>query len=578
MALNNLFSSTIQAVSGVAQAINQLSLPVQRTPIDDQIESACNPNRYEPDLARNLEICDIINTKGGSYPRDAAMSIVRLVNNRNDNVSSLALELLDICVKNCGFPFQLQVASKEFLNELVKRFPEKPPLVYPRNQRRILELINQWQLTFVQNGKYKDDLRHIGDMYRLLLSKGYRFPGVAQSQVAVLTQPAETLRSADEMEEEDTIVKKAKLQELLRRARPGDLEEANRLMKELVGEEGQVDYKAKEREELDRIEDKTKMLESVLQGIGTAAELHQADGVEDLFIQCKAAQVKVVKLIESREDDDHLQRLLNLNDLLNRVVQRYSTIEHGGPVSPAPQQSSLISLSPTTSPHAKPAQAPAGPVNVMDDLLGLSFGGVQAGSGGIAPPSYQLTAGGNGSMSLLDEGAIFLGNNSPVRGMSPHVTSMTPPLFGASSSPPTVSTASPPNTGAIDILGLATPPTSAGTPTAATSSARSGSPATHHSRPGHVDVYCAFSNRTLTPILSLSWQVAASKGVTLRMEPLSAQVLPPSSTNGAFNKFGADFDPATVSLTDAKVKFRLGFMSNGVNLEQEGVFSLVPSS
>lgn len=110
----------------------------------------------------------------------------------------------------------------------------------------------------MQNGKYKDDLRHISDMYRLLLSKGYRFPGVAQSQVAVLTQPTEvrhhllhsvrvlpeltpllplqTLRSADEMEEEDTIVKKAKLQELLRRARPGDLEEANKLMKELVGE------------------------------------------------------------------------------------------------------------------------------------------------------------------------------------------------------------------------------------------------------------------------------------------------------------------------------------------------------
>lgn len=337
------------------------------------------------------------------------------------------------------------------------------------------------------------------------------------------------------------------------------------------------------------------MLESVLQGIATAGELRQTDGVEDLFIQCKAAQVKVVKLIEAREDDDHLQRLLNLNDLLNRVVQRYTAIEHGGPVSPAPQQSSLISLSPTTSPHARPSHAPAAPVNVMDDLLGLSFAGAQAGSGGnsaFAPPSYQPTAGGNGSMSLLDEGAIFLGNNSPVRGMSPHVTSMTPPLFGASSSPPTVSTASPSNVGAIDILGLATPPTSAGTPTAASSySARSGSPATVYdangllvavtsiiTRPGHVDVHCAFSNRTLTPIFSLTWQVATSKGVVLRMEPLSAQVLPPSSMNGAFNKFSADFDSATVSLADAKVKFRVGFMSNGVNLEQEGVFSLVPTS
>lgn len=36
------------------------------------------------------------------------------------------LQLLDNCVKNCGYPFHLQIATKEFLNELVRKFPERP--------------------------------------------------------------------------------------------------------------------------------------------------------------------------------------------------------------------------------------------------------------------------------------------------------------------------------------------------------------------------------------------------------------------------------------------------------------------
>jgi hypothetical protein len=58
---------------------------------------------------------------------------------------------------------------------------------------------------------------------------------VAKTSVAVLQAQDNSLKSADEMEEEDVKVKKAKLQELLRRATPSDLEQANQLMKELVG-------------------------------------------------------------------------------------------------------------------------------------------------------------------------------------------------------------------------------------------------------------------------------------------------------------------------------------------------------
>lgn len=81
-------------------------------------------------------------------------------------------QLLDHLVKNCGYPFHLQVATKEFLNELVKRFPERPPVFPSPIQTKILELIQEWKATICVTSKHKEDLVHIRDMHRLLGYKG----------------------------------------------------------------------------------------------------------------------------------------------------------------------------------------------------------------------------------------------------------------------------------------------------------------------------------------------------------------------------------------------------------------------
>jgi ADP-ribosylation factor-binding protein GGA len=148
--------------------------------------SACDPSNYEPNLALNLEIADLVNSKKGNAPREAAVAIVNFVNHRNPNVSLLALNLLDICVKNCGYPFQLQISTKEFLNELVRRFPERPPPRPSRVQTKILELIEEWTQTICKTSKYKEDLGFIRDMHRLLSYKRYQFPEVRKEDAAVL--------------------------------------------------------------------------------------------------------------------------------------------------------------------------------------------------------------------------------------------------------------------------------------------------------------------------------------------------------------------------------------------------------
>lgn len=158
-----------------------------RTNLQRFIFNACDPiANLEPNLALNLEVVDLVNSKKGNAPREAAVTIVQLINHRNPNVSLLALSLLDICVKNCGYPFHLQISTKEFLNELVRRFPERPPIRASRVQAKILEAIEEWRQTICQTSRYKDDLGFIRDMHRLLLYKGYMFPEVRREDAAVL--------------------------------------------------------------------------------------------------------------------------------------------------------------------------------------------------------------------------------------------------------------------------------------------------------------------------------------------------------------------------------------------------------
>lgn len=156
------------------------------TPLQRYIQQACSPENFEPNLALDLEIADLINLKKGGAPREAAVAIVTYVNHRNPNVALLALNLLDICVKNCGYPFHLQISTKEFLNELVRRFPERPPIRSTRVQQKILEAIEEWRGTICQTSRYKEDLGFIRDMHRLLSYKGYVFPEVRREDAAVL--------------------------------------------------------------------------------------------------------------------------------------------------------------------------------------------------------------------------------------------------------------------------------------------------------------------------------------------------------------------------------------------------------
>ncbi|KAI4210422.1 MAG: hypothetical protein LQ351_006714 [Letrouitia transgressa] len=423
-----------------------------QTPLQRYIQNAVDPQNFEPNLALNLEIADIINSKKGNAPREAAVAIVNYVNHRNQNVSILALSLLDICVKNCGYPFHLQISTKEFLNELVRRFPERPPIRPSRVQMKILEAIEEWRMTICQTSRYKEDLGFIRDMHRLLSYKGYMFPEVRREDAAVLN-PSDNLQSADEMEEEEKTAQSAKLQELIRRGRPEDLQEANRLMKVMAGYDtkNKTDYRAKAAEEVSKIQQKAKLLEERLQNFKPGEEVADGDVFEDMANALKSAQPKIQKMCEEESDDQEaVAKLFEINDSIHRTIERYNLIKKGdidgaskipkgtlgtstGVGKNADNELSLIDFDadpPSTAGNASAGNGasnePPKAESLEDDLLGLSFQDKTYGqTGGIA-----LGFGANTNVpgpTLLSSSTQQSSAKSPTTFSTPQISQALPP-------------------------------------------------------------------------------------------------------------------------------------------------------
>jgi len=605
------------------------------TPLQRYITNACSPENYEPNLALCLEIADLINAKKGSAPREAAVSIVAYINHRNPNVSLLALSLLDICVKNCGYPFHLQISTKDFLNELVRRFPERPPIRNTRVQNKILELIEEWRRTICETSKYREDLGFVRDMHRLLHLKGYQFPEVRREDAAVLN-PSDNLKSAEEMESEEREAQSAKLQELIRRGTPHDLQEANKLMKVMAGYDTRkkTDYRAKAAEEVGKIQQKARLLEEMLQGYKPGDEIKEGDVFEELANALASAHPKIQKMCEEESDDtEAVAKLFEINDSIHRTIERYKLIKKGdieaanaipkgtlgtsgagvrkGPDNElslidfdGPEQAS--SSAPQQEEQSAPKPPPKAGNALEDDLLGLNMGDGNFGEGG----GISLGASSNGASKTPTMGnADIMAQFSQSRHQQTSSQSSMPSMFAQQ--PPKQQTAS------TDLFGsLSTPSTQSVTPSPqqqqqaqkktdpfaalSNSNSRSGSPFQFQSsrsppapapaqasssfdllggsipaaapapsntnnddewtfssalpdapqdltitnsaiktvfavtRPNNTELIVSsrISNNTPQPIEDLTFQLAVTKGYTLKLDPQSGRSLGPSQQNG----------------------------------------------
>lgn len=216
---------------------------------------------------------------------------------------------------------------------------------------------------------------------------------------------SQNLKSAEEMEEEEKAAQSAKLQELIRRGGPEDLQEANRLMKIMAGYDTRqkTDYRAKAAEEVGKVQQKARLLEERLEGFKPGDVMTEGDVFEELASALQSAHPKIQRMCEE-ESDDHeaVAKLLEINDSIHRTVERYKLMKKGdvdaaskiakgtlgtstGVGKNAANELSLIDFdgdAETNGSSSAPAPAGSSAGGLEDDLLGLSMGETNFGQGG----------------------------------------------------------------------------------------------------------------------------------------------------------------------------------------------------
>lgn len=563
------------------------------------IERACSPSRFDPNLAVNMEVCETINKKQGSAPRIAAQAIVRLVNSTKVNQAMLALTLLDNCVKNCGYPFHLQIASKEFLNNLVRRFPERPPARYapnpvqsaPENQwnhfdyvppqqfianpviDRILYLIKEWKVALTELSRYKEDMGHIKDMYRLLKFKGYQFPELRDSSIAALA-PTETLKSAHELEEEDRLAKSAKLQELIRRGRPQDLVEANKLMKIMTGydQKHQTNFKEKFAEELHKIQNKARLLYEMLDNMKEGDVIEEEGTMEELKNACESALPKIKNMLKDEEDDSKIDELNEVKSIIKGVVLKYQDIKHGrydteydisgkfksetnslSDKNAPPQAISLIDLDDdyeNASSSSSPSAAPPSSKNALDELVDIFGEKTTVSSTNISTPQQSMDP-----FDLLSQSiqSNTLPPSSPNLSNLSHTTSSSSPIFTHTS---TTTASSSPVSQEAKVQKLINLVNKNGLSIQLEA----------YSVGESWKLKAYYSNKSTAPMDKMTLLLAAPRSMHLKMRPASADSVPPKSENAVTQTITIE-NPKKEQL---RLKYKVTYEQFGVEMEQSG--------
>uniref|UniRef100_A0A8C1ZWW3 Golgi associated, gamma adaptin ear containing, ARF binding protein 3b n=1 Tax=Cyprinus carpio TaxID=7962 RepID=A0A8C1ZWW3_CYPCA len=224
-----------------------------------------------------------------------------------------------------GFSLVNQHDSRyRFLNELIKVVSPKymGDSVSEKVKNKIIEMLYSWTVAFPNEAK-------IADAYQTLKRQGLVMsdPELTVDKTLIPSPPTRPKNPVFDNEDMGKL-----LAELLRSKNPEDLQEANRLIKNMVKEdEARVQKMTKRSNTLEEVNNNVKLLSEMLsQYDRDRSSDADRELIKELYERCDKLRRTAFKLATEAEDNDSsLGDILKANDDLSRVIGSYKRIVEG---------------------------------------------------------------------------------------------------------------------------------------------------------------------------------------------------------------------------------------------------------
>ncbi|KAI5087425.1 ADP-ribosylation factor-binding protein GGA3 isoform X1, partial [Silurus meridionalis] len=286
-------------------------------------DKATHPNNRQEDWEYIIGFCDQIN-KELEGPQIAVQLLVHKIHSPQEWEALQALTVLEACMKNCGRRFHNEVAKYRFLNELIKVVSPKymGESVSARVKTKIIEMLYSWTVAFPSEVK-------MTEAYQTLRRQGLvsSDPELTADKTLIPSPPSRPKNPVFDNEDMGKL-----LAELLRSKNPEDLQEANRLIKNMVKEDdARVQKMTKRMHTLDEVNNNVKLLSEMLSHYDPDRSSDaDRDLIKELFERCDKLRRTAFKLATETEDHDtSLGEILQASDELERVISLYKKVVKG---------------------------------------------------------------------------------------------------------------------------------------------------------------------------------------------------------------------------------------------------------